>query len=182
MAAKLPSTPQQQLLESQAGVLTARRNVALAAARPDVSVGLGIRRLEATKDSGLVMSVSVPLGSRKRSAYSVSEVDHELSALSARRQAQAVELQQELFDIYQQLRQAQLEVESVRERQLPKAEAALKQSRRGFEEGRFSYLALGQAQKTLFDLREREVEAAARYLRLLVEADRLTASALDIRP
>ncbi|WP_348260327.1 TolC family protein, partial [Salmonella enterica] len=74
-------------------------------------------------------------------------------------QAQAVELQQELFDIYQQLRQAQLEVESVRERQLPKAEAALKQSRRGFEEGRFSYLALGQAQKTLFDLREREVEA-----------------------
>jgi hypothetical protein len=63
------------------------------------------------------------------------------------------------------LRQAQLEVESVRERQLPKAEAALKQSRRGFEEGRFSYLALGQAQKTLFDLREREVEAAARYLR-----------------
>ena len=77
------------------------------------------------------MSVSVPLGSRKRSAYSVSEVDHELSALSARRQAQAVELQQELFDIYQQLRQAQLEVESVRERQLPKAEAALKQSRRG---------------------------------------------------
>ena len=182
MAAKLPSTPQQQLLESQAGVLTARRNVALAAARPDVSVGLGIRRLEATKDSGLVMSVSVPLGSRKRSAYSVSEVDHELSALSARRQAQAVELQQELFDIYQQLRQAQLEVESVRERQLPKAEAALKQSRRGFEEGRFSYLALSQAQKTLFDLREREVEAAARYLRLLVEADRLTASALDIRP
>jgi cobalt-zinc-cadmium efflux system outer membrane protein len=41
---------------------------------------------------------------------------------------------------------------------------------------------LSQAQKTLFDLREREVESAALYLRLLVEADRLTASAQDIRP
>jgi cobalt-zinc-cadmium efflux system outer membrane protein len=58
----------------------------------------------------------------------------------------------------------------------------MNQSRRGFEEGRFSYLALSQAQKTLFDLREREVESAALYLRLLVEADRLTASAQDIRP
>jgi hypothetical protein len=27
-----------------------------------VSVGFGLRRLEATKDSGLVMSISVPLG------------------------------------------------------------------------------------------------------------------------
>lgn len=93
-----------------------------------------------------------------------------------------LEVRQELFGIYQQLRQAQSEVESVRQRQLPKAQQAFDQSRRGFEEGRFSFLVLSQAQQRLFDLREREVESAARYLRLMVEADRLTASALDIRP
>jgi cobalt-zinc-cadmium efflux system outer membrane protein len=91
-------------------------------------------------------------------------------------------LRQELFGIHQRLKQAQSEIESVRQRQLPKAKQALDQSRRGFEEGRFSYLVLSQAQRAMFDLRERDVEAAARYLRLLVEADRLTASALDILP
>lgn len=127
-------------------------------------------------------TLSVPLGSRRRSDFSVAEADYELTSLKYRRQAQMLEMRQELFGIYQQLKQAQSEVESVRQRQLPKAQQAFDQSRRGFEEGRFSFLVLSQAQQRLFDLREREVEAAARYLRLLVEADRLTASALDIRP
>ena len=112
----------------------------------------------------------------------MAEADYELTSLKYRRQAQMLEMRQELFGIYQQLKQAQSEVESVRQRQLPKAQQAFDQSHRGFEEGRFSFLVLSQAQQRLFDLREREVEAAARYLRLLVEADRLTASALDIRP
>ncbi|MBH1503922.1 TolC family protein, partial [Stenotrophomonas maltophilia] len=182
LSERLQNAPQQRAFDAQSRVLAARRDVAVSSAKPDVSVGFGLRRLEATKDSGLVMSISVPLGTRRRSAYLVSEVDYELSALKSRREAQMLELNQELFGVYQQLRQAQLEVTSVRERQLPKAEQAMNQSRRGFEEGRFSYLALSQAQKTLFDLREREVESAALYLRLLVEADRLTASAQDIRP
>jgi len=182
LSLRLATTPQQRAMDAQAGVLGARRDIARASAKPDISVGLGIRRLEATKDSGLVMSVSVPLGSRRRSDFSVAEADYELTSLKYRREAQMLEVRQELFGIYQQLRQAQSEVESVRQRQLPKAQQAFDQSRRGFEEGRFSFLVLSQAQQRLFDLREREVESAARYLRLMVEADRLTASALDIRP
>lgn len=182
LASRLEATPQQRAFDAQAQVLEARRDVARASAKPDVSIGVGIRRLEATKDSGLVMSVSVPLGTRRRSDFSVAEADYELTALKSRREAQLLELRQELFGIHQRLKQAQSEIESVRQRQLPKAKQALDQSRRGFEEGRFSYLVLSQAQRTMFDLRERDVEAAARYLRLLVEADRLTASALDILP
>ncbi|HDS1227074.1 TPA: TolC family protein [Stenotrophomonas maltophilia] len=182
LASRLEATPQQRAFDAQAQVLEARRDVARASAKPDVSIGVGIRRLEATKDSGLVMSVSVPLGTRRRSDFSVAEADYELTALKSRREAQLLELRQELFGIHQRLKQAQSEIESVRQRQLPKAKQALDQSRRGFEEGRFSYLVLSQAQRTMFDLRERDVEAAARYLRLLVEADRLTASAMDILP
>jgi cobalt-zinc-cadmium efflux system outer membrane protein len=55
-------------------------------------------------------------------------------------------------------------------------------SRRGFEAGRFSFYALAQAQDTLFRLRERGVEAATRYHLLLIEIERLTASAEDSTP
>ena len=48
-----------------------------------------------------------------------------------------------------------------------------------FEAGRFSFVALTQAQKTLFELRERRTEATARYHTLLVEVERLTAAAQD---
>jgi cobalt-zinc-cadmium efflux system outer membrane protein len=120
LSERLQNAPQQRAFDAQSRVLAARRDVAVSSAKPDVSVGFGLRRLEATKDSGLVMSISVPLGTRRRSAYSVSEVDYELSALKSRREAQMLELNQELFGVYQQLRQAQLEVTSVRERQLPR--------------------------------------------------------------
>ena len=77
---------------------------------------------------------------------------------------------------------ARTEYEALRTRMLPKAEQALAVTRRGFEAGRFSFVSLAQAQRTLFDLRARSVEAAARYHTRLVEVERLTAVATEATP
>jgi cobalt-zinc-cadmium efflux system outer membrane protein len=182
LVAKLPMTPEQRAALLEADTIAARRRVAEASAKPDVNVSLGVRRLEALDDQGLVMSVSVPLGSRKRSAFSVAEADAQLAAVNARRDAQRYERHQALFEKYQELGHARLEAETLRKSMVPKAEQALAFTRRGFGEGRFSFVALAQAQKTLFDLRARGVEATARYHALLVEVESLTASAQDIAP
>lgn len=182
LAARLPMTPEQRASLLEAETIAARRQVAAAGAKPDLNVSLGVRRLEGLKDQGLVMSVSVPLGSRPRSAYSVAEADAQLAALEARRDAERFERHQSLFEKYQELNHARTELESLRTRMLPKAEQALSFTRRGFEAGRFSFLSLSQAQKTLFDLRERSVEAATRYHTLLVEVERLAAVAQDTVP
>lgn len=182
LAARLPMTPEQRASLLEAETIAARRRVAEASAKPDLNVSLGVRRLEAFGDQGLVMSVSVPLGSKPRSAYSVAEADAQLAALEARRSAERFERHQALFEKYQELNHARTEVEALRTRMLPKADQALAFTRRGFEAGRFSFVSLAQAQKTLFDLRERAVEAAARYHSLLVEVERLTAAAQDTTP
>ena len=182
LAGNLPMTPEQrgQLLEAE--TIAARRRVAQAASKPDLNVSLGVRRLEALDDQGLVLSVSMPLGSRKRAAFSVAEADAQLAALDARKEAQRFERHQELFERYQELNHARVEAETLRKTMIPKAEQAVAFNRRGFEAGNFSYLALAQAQRTLFDLRERSIEALARYHTLLVEVERLTAAAQDATP
>lgn len=182
LAARLPTTPEQRAAALEARTIEARRRVAQASATPDVTVNLGVRRLEALDDQGLVMSVQVPLGNRRRSAYSVAEADAQLAAASARRDAQRFERHQELFERYQELGHARLEAETLRTRVIPKAEQALAFTRRGFQAGNFSFVAFAQAQKTLFELRERSTEAAARYHTLLVEVERLTAAAQDVIP
>ena len=169
-----------QLLEAE--TIAARHRVAQAASKPDLNVSLGVRRLEALDDQGLVLSVSMPLGSRKRAAFSVAEADAQLAALDARKEAQRFERHQELFERYQELNHARVEAETLRKTMIPKAEQAVAFNRRGFEAGNFSYLALAQAQRTLFDLRERSIEALARYHTLLVEVERLTAAAQDATP
>ena len=102
--------------------------------------------------------------------------------VAARRDALRYERHQALFEKYQELGHARLEAETLRKKMIPKAEQAIAFTRRGFAEGRFSFIALAQAQKTLFELRERSTEAVARYHTLLVEVERLTAAAQDTTP
>ena len=182
LAARLPMTAEQRASLLEAETITAQRRVATASAKPDITLSLGVRRLEALDDQGLVMSLSVPLGSRSRASHSIAEADAQLAAVEARRDAMRFERHQALFEKYQELNHARTEVEALRTRMLPKAEQAVAFTNAGFKAGRFSFYSLAQAQKTLFELRERDVEAAARYHTLLVEVERLTAVATEVTP
>lgn len=182
LAMRLPDASTQRAARLEADSIAARRRVANASAKPDLQVSLGLRRLEALDDQGLVMSVSVPLGTRQRAGLSVAEADAELAALDARREADRFERHQVLFETYQELLHARTEHESLRTKMVPKAEQALAFTRRGFEAGRFSFVSVAQAQKTLFELRARSVDAAARYHTLLIEVQRLAAVAPEITP
>jgi outer membrane protein, heavy metal efflux system len=182
LAQRLPQTSTQRAAQLEAETISARRRVAEASAKPDINVNLGVRRLEALGDQGLMMSVSVPLGTRSRASYAITEADAQLASLDARRAAQRAEAHQVLFEKYQELRHARTEYGALRDKMLPKAEQAVAFTRRGFEAGRFSFITLAQAQKTLFELRERSVDAAARYHTLLVEVERLTAVATEPTP
>lgn len=182
LAARLPASSAQRAARLDADRIAARRRLADASAKPDLQVSLGVRRLEALDDQGLVMSVSVPLGSRQRAAFSIAEADAELAALEARREAEGFERHQRLFETYQELLHARTEYESLQTKMLPKAEQALAFTRRGFDAGRFSFVSVAQAQKTLFDLRKRSVDAAARYHTLLIEVQRLAAVAPETAP
>ncbi|MGD9584642.1 MAG: TolC family protein [Lysobacterales bacterium] len=179
LALRLATTPDLWASRLQADTIAARRRAAAAGAQPDLSLNLGVRRFEAFNDQGLVMSIALPLGNRLRSGYSVTQADAELAAVEARREAARFERHQALFERYQEFRHARTEVESLRARMLPIAERALATTRHGFEAGRLSFLALAQAQKTLFELREREIAAASRYHLLFTEVKRLTASAQE---
>src|SRR3546814_7018077 len=97
-------TPTQRDTLLQADTIAARRRVAVTSATPDIDVSIGVRRLEALDDQGLVMSVSVPLGSRPRASLAIAEADAQLAAVQLRREAQRAESRQALFALYQEMR------------------------------------------------------------------------------
>ena len=182
LAARLPMATAQRHAALEGNAIAARRRVAETSAMPDINLSLGVRRLEALNDQALVMSVSIPFGSKRRASLGIAEADAQFVALQARRESQRIEGHQILFERYQELMHARNEYEAVRTQMLPKADQALAFTRRGFEAGRFSFIALAQAQRTLFDLRKRSVDAAARYHTILVEVERLTAISSGSRP
>jgi cobalt-zinc-cadmium efflux system outer membrane protein len=175
LAMRLPQTPEAKAFALQSDRLAADRIVATAAARPDLTLGLGLRRLEALNDQALVFSFSMPLGTRQRSALAVSRTDAEQLALDARQESSVLEARQQLFAHLQELGHARNEFDAITDRMLPAAEKALALTQSGYDDARYSVLQLTQAQALLLQLSQERLAAAARYHQLLAEIERSTA-------
>jgi cobalt-zinc-cadmium efflux system outer membrane protein len=177
LAAKLAGSSVVRAVSLEAEAAQARQRLAAAEARPDLNVSLGVRRLEAFGEQGVVMSMSLPLGTGSRARLALAEGRADAAAIERRKQALAIDSQQVLFERYQELGHALNEFAALNDVMIPKARAALDIATRGFDLGRFPFLTLAQAQETLFELRRRRIDAALDYHTLLAEMQRLVAAA-----
>ncbi|WEN14896.1 TolC family protein [Rhodanobacter sp. AS-Z3] len=174
--ARLADNPAQRALVLDARTSQARERLASAMSRPDITAHVGVRRMGISHDTALIAGVTIPLGSARRSALSAAQAQAETNALQAQAEASATERRQQLFTVYQELLHARTAFEAHRDRMIPKAESALALTRKGFAAGRFSFVSLAQAQRTLLDLRTAQIDAALRYHTLLAEIERMTAT------
>jgi outer membrane protein, heavy metal efflux system len=177
LVSRLPDNPALRGLVLDTHAAQARERVAAASATPDITWHIGVRRLSTFNDTALIAGISLPLGSASRSALSVAQSVAETEATDARARAQQMDVRQRLFSTYQELVYARTAFDAHRDRMIPKAEAALTLTRKGFEAGRFSFVALSQAQGTLLELRNAQIDAAVRYHTLLTDIERMTVSA-----
>jgi cobalt-zinc-cadmium efflux system outer membrane protein len=122
-----------------------------ARATPDVTLNLGIKRDEQLKLNQPIMgvAVSLPIFDRNQGAYAAAvrqmdKSDAELSALRATRLAQATEA-------LAQLRAASAQSQALRDDILPGARQALEIATKGYEQGKFSFLDVLDAQRTCFE-------------------------------
>jgi len=147
---------------------------------PDITVSLGAKRVPADEGMGsgsgrnqVVVGVSVPLPIFDTNRGNVAE------ALSREEKARddllAAELQlhADVAQATERLRSARATAETLQRDALPGAEAAYKAAARGFELGKFSFLEALDAQRTLFQVRNQYLLAAAEAHRSASELDRL---------
>jgi cobalt-zinc-cadmium efflux system outer membrane protein len=163
---------------TQARLRDAELRLAQAQARADVNVSLGLRRFEATDDFGLVAGVSVPIRRFNRNQGAIREAEVRVGQVGAETQAALVAAEATLFGLYEELLSAKARSEALRSEAVIQAQAALAQTRDGYERGRFSYLELAAAQEELLDLERASIEAAAEYHRLQAEIERLTGESI----
>jgi len=145
---------------------------------PDVTAGGGVRHFSETNDAALVFGVSVPLplfdrnqGAREASRRAVVKARHERRAAEVRVGA-AVDV------AYRELRASFDEVVALRDQVLPQAEEAYQGVREGYLRGLFRYVDVLDAQRTLSELRGRQLEALRSAHSTVAELERLTGEPL----
>jgi len=156
----------------------AELKLAQSQARSDLNASAGVRRLQASNDYALVAGISMPLPFANRNQGAIQEAQVKRAQLRVQSRAALIHAQTTLYRLYQQIRFSQEEVLQLRNIAIPQAEAAVDQTRDGYERGRFSYLELATAQQDLFGLQRAAIDAAADSHRLLTELERLTRESL----
>lgn len=140
---------------------------------PNVTVGGGVRRLEGSGHEALVFGFSMPLQLFDRNQGSVAEARALLGRTKANQKAEGARLAAVLLGFYEELAHDAHVMAALEKEILPKAEEALAISREGFAQGRFSFLEVLDAQRTIFDVKQEYIQTATSYHQFLVEMERL---------
>lgn len=158
MLEKMEHSP--QILRAQQAVFQARSVAELERAKrlPDPTVSLGMKRAQEVGRNQLVVGISVPLpildSNRGNQLQALRLADKAEDELMATRQQLSAQLQQQL----ERLETSRAQAQQLAEQVLPAAESAYEVAAKGFGLGKFSYLEVLDAQRTLADARSLYLE------------------------
>ena len=144
---------------------------------PDVTAAAGLRWLAEPDDAALVagFSVPLPLFDRNQGARAAARAD--LRRARSERRAEEAALGTELERAYQEMAARHEEIVELREEVLPAARDAFDGVREGYRQGLFRNTDVLEAQRTLVELRLREIDAVRAYHVARAALERLTAGA-----
>lgn len=179
LAALLERNPDLVRYATEKRLAQSRSLLARSAGQSDIEISGGLRHFNATDDTALVLSLSVPFGSSSRAVSSIKEAEMMASRDPYVYQQQRLKLHATLYELHHQARQASSTVTALREAIIPQAEQALKDYEKAYSAGRYSFLELTEAQQLLLDLKLEALITASDYHRYLIEIDRLTGAGLS---
>jgi cobalt-zinc-cadmium efflux system outer membrane protein len=172
--ARLAMNPDLLLFASEARLRDAELRLAATLRKPDIAVGVGARRFEATNNQAFVASFSIPLYTGRRSEGFVAEAQAQRDLVDADRRVAEVQARVGLYRLHKQLSQAVLEANTLRTNILPRTQEALRETQYAYERGRYSYLELVDAQREYLSAQGSLIAASMEAHTLRAEIERLT--------
>ena len=140
---------------------------------PDVTLSAGVRRFEESDDSAFVASVSIPIPVFGINPGSRREAERRIPQGKELRRATELQVKSALEQAYGKLVALFEELTVLKRDVLPGAKSAFDAAELGFRQGKFGFLDVLDAQRTLFEARARYIETLGSYHVLKLDIERL---------
>jgi cobalt-zinc-cadmium efflux system outer membrane protein len=124
------------------------------------------------------VGLSVPLPLFDNGRYAVMAAKKALHQAENERRAVEFKLLDQLQSAWNDLRNAHMALGTLRSETLPDANRAYQMAEEGYRIGRYDYLYLLDAQRTLFDVKEQALDSMARYHLAVADLEGLIGEAL----
>lgn len=148
---------------------------------PDITVNAGIRRYgwDIPNDTTALVGLSIPLPLFDRNQGNLMAAQQRINRAIDEQAAMELQLRTLLAQTYESLIAADTQISMLRDEILPGARETFRMASRGYELGRFGFLELLDAQRTLFQNQTLYLQALTNYQRLINEIERLIAEPLE---
>lgn len=153
-----------------------------AKAVPDVTITAGVTRFSQFDDRAYIVGISVPLPLFNRNRGGILEAGRRLDKASDESHAAESRVLTELARAYQRLAAIDKEIGILRTILLPGAQSAFDAAAKGYRLGKFGFLDVLDAQRTLFQIRTQNLRALADHQRGVSEIERLVGGPLEASP
>lgn len=141
---------------------------------PDISVSAGYRRFNEFDENSVIFGVSVPIPLFDRNQGGLLESRLLLANAEKERRAAEARVQSGLAEAHKALSIAYAEVMAFRKETLPLAQSAFERTNEGYRAGKFGYLDILDAWRTLFDARLQRLRALTEYHLAVADVEQLT--------
>lgn len=178
LKSRLDQNPRLQYFVTSERLEESQLALAKAQSKPQWRLSAGVKHLAATDDQALVAGVAVPLGVFDRQQGRITEVRALMALNRAEREAEQIQLDTNLYGTHQELLHSLHIVNAYQSEILPALATALKETRRAYDLGRYSYLEWQAVQRDYLDAQNTLIEASLAAHLKAIELERLTGMAI----
>lgn len=179
VTAQLDRNPEIARWTAEISEREAMLRVERARAIPDVTLGGGYRHFE-LGSSAAVITASVPLPLFDKNRGAQIEARERIAKAQEERRAAIVRLRQLVEETHASFTRAEGEVRNLREQVVPRAESVYAAVTEGYSLGKFGYMEVLDARRTLAAVRGQLVRAQAESQRTYADLQRLMAAPANI--
>jgi len=146
----------------------------------DITLSGGLQRFNETDDNAIVFGISIPLPISDRNQAGKLEALYTLARAREEQRAAQTRIQTELVKAYQELSNSYIEATELDKNVLQGAESVFQASRIGYTRGKLDYLHVLDAQRTLFEVKARYIDALTAYHKARADVERLIGQRIDM--
>jgi cobalt-zinc-cadmium efflux system outer membrane protein len=139
----------------------------------DITFGGGLQYFNEGDDSSIILGLSIPVPLFNRNQGNILEATYMLVQTEDKRKTVEIQTRTALAEAITTLSSAHNEIAVLKEEVLPSAQEAFNAANEGYNEGKFEYLVVLDAQRTLYEVSGKYIEATAKYHKARADIERL---------
>lgn len=171
----MASSPENRIYDANINAARSGLSHEQANMAPDPTVNVGVRDYREDGEQAFIAGISIPFPVFDMNRAGVRRAGHDYNAAMLDKAQGQLSAESELLKSYEALSNAYQEHKTLKDTVLPGAREAFDVAREGYSAGKFDYLEVLDAQRTLFEARKQSVQTMLDYYKGLAIVDRLSA-------